>query len=172
MPTTLSTFLKSVNQIDLSMNLALLSARGFTLERIGLMGEMWTDEMIKGAVERGLCEDEEEDKWGGMTAFDALTLELAIRKFRRKAKSSSPNSNSIPATLSEFLRNVVGFDLTGHRALFEEQGFDIARLSAMREWEEGDLREVLGRVLRPLEKGAGGMSKLEVIAVEFALRSG
>ncbi|KAJ7636607.1 hypothetical protein FB45DRAFT_906928 [Roridomyces roridus] len=170
-PTTLSVFLKSVNQIDLSAHLSLLSARGFTLERIRIMGAMWTDAMIKQAVERGLCEGEDEDKWKGMSAFDALTLELAIRKLRCKAESSSPNSNSNPATLSAFLSNVVGFDLTAHRALLESQGFDIDRLRAMREWEEGDLREVLARALRPGGEGEGGMFKLEILAVEFALKS-
>ncbi|KAJ7618773.1 hypothetical protein FB45DRAFT_1007461 [Roridomyces roridus] len=171
--TSLSAFLKSVSQIDLSAHLSLLSARGFTLERIHIMSETWTDGMIKEAVERGLCEDEEgADQWRGMSAFHALTLELGIRKFRGRAGSSA-NSNiipTIPVTLSAFLRNVVGFDLTAHRSLLEDQGFDIDRLRVMREWDAEDLREVLCRTLRPRGECAGGMSKLDVLAVEFALR--
>ncbi|KAJ7636586.1 hypothetical protein FB45DRAFT_1001629 [Roridomyces roridus] len=171
-PPTLSAFLKSVNKIDLSTHLSFLLARGFTLERIRIMGETWTDEMIKEAVERGLCKAEEAEERKTLSIFDALTLELAIRKFRHPAGSPpSQNSSTTPASLSAFLSNLVGFDLTTHRALFEGQGFDIARLSAIREWEEGDLREVLGRALQPSEKGAGGVSKLEVMAVEFALRN-
>ncbi|KAJ7615585.1 hypothetical protein FB45DRAFT_1055914 [Roridomyces roridus] len=173
-PTTLSAFLESVNRIDLSAHLSLLSAQGFTLERMRIMGQTWTDEMIKEAVKRGLCEAGEEEERKRISVLDALTLELEIRKFRGKAGSSSTpleNSAVIPATLSAFLRNVVGFDLTVHRALFEAQGFDVDRLRAMREWEEEDIREVVGRALSSQGEGAGGMCKLEILAVEFALTS-
>ncbi|KAJ7615572.1 hypothetical protein FB45DRAFT_1064449 [Roridomyces roridus] len=174
-PTTLSAFLKNVNKIDLSAYRSLLSARGFTLERIRIMGETWTDKMVKEAVERGLCEDEEEDERKTLNAIDALTLELEIRKLRGKTGSSPTpiaNSGAIPPSLSAFLRNVVGFDLTEHRALFAVQGLDIDRLCVMREWDAEDLREVVGRALQPREEGAGWMSKLEILAVEFALRDG
>ncbi|KAJ7636585.1 hypothetical protein FB45DRAFT_1001628, partial [Roridomyces roridus] len=124
-PATLSAFLKRVNNIDLSAHLSLLSARGFTLERMRIMGGTWTNEMIKEAVERGLCEADEWNERKIMSALDAVTLELEIRKFRGKAGLSFQNPNTTPASLSAFLTNIVGFDLTVHRTLFESQGFDI-----------------------------------------------
>ncbi|KAJ7615575.1 hypothetical protein FB45DRAFT_873632 [Roridomyces roridus] len=179
-PTTLSTFLKSVNKVDLSAYYSLMSARNFTLKRIHIMGETWTDGMIKEAVKRCLCDADDEDERKTLTTFQALTLELEIRKLRSKSlieiqgPSSLPivKSTSNPTTLSAFLRDVVGFDLTVHRALLKDQGFDMDALRSMRQWKAEELREVLGRGLRQREEEAGGMCKLEILALELALRSG
>lgn len=84
-------------------------------------------------------------------------------------------------TVPVFLTNVMGFDLSAHHALLEQQGFDIAALSGMPAWERGELQEVLRRVLLaptteaerkkssvPPERK--GMKALEVLALEFCIR--
>ncbi|KAJ7636560.1 hypothetical protein FB45DRAFT_906827 [Roridomyces roridus] len=154
-------FLKSLSTKlvdDLPERLALLSSQGFTIERLRIMAQRWPNELIAEALERGLMGGELELGIGGcrgLTSKQVVGIEVGLMKMRRKL----PVDFLVPAdrrTLHAFLGNVMGFDLTACYSLFQEQGFVCA---------DGELRKVKAVVGRD-----GGISVLDGLAVEFALR--
>ncbi|KAJ6572779.1 hypothetical protein DFH09DRAFT_1152676 [Mycena vulgaris] len=184
-PTTpaLASFLKNVMGNDLSAHHALLEAQGFTMPRLNIIVH-WGRETIEETVSR-LLMGASASLGGrkGLSAFEVVSLELAIRKLKAKTPGAAPslgrllllpsdaNPNNSAATLATLLKNVMGFDLSAHRGWVEAQGFDLARLSAMATWDRGDLQEVLGRTLKT-DDTKRGMRPLEILALELAIRRG
>ncbi|KAJ6524079.1 hypothetical protein DFH09DRAFT_1189839 [Mycena vulgaris] len=180
---TLAVFLKNLMGSDFSAHHDLLEAQGFTLPRLHIVAG-WDREAIGETVSRLLMGSVAGHK--GLSAFEVVSLELAIRKLKSKIPGPAPlpsrsvllppsvNPNNSTATIAAFLKNVMGFDLSAHRELLEAQGFDLARLCAITGWERGDLQELLRRTLSlkgdDAELGLKNrMSALEVLALEFAI---
>lgn len=91
------------------------------------------------------------------------------------------NATNSGTTLSLFLKNIMGFNLSEHHGFMVAQGVDIGYLSAMSGWERGRLQEVLKLTLleptneadREMSSVPGvrkGMKVLEVMALEFCIR--
>ncbi|KAJ7505698.1 hypothetical protein B0H11DRAFT_1975712 [Mycena galericulata] len=93
------------------------------------------------------------------------------------AIASTARANAAPATgtseLDAFLRNVEGFDLSAHRALFLSQGFDMAALRIMARWSEetvqGALQELLRDGMNDL-RGKQGLSPIQLLSLRGAIR--
>ncbi|KAJ7692454.1 hypothetical protein B0H17DRAFT_541086 [Mycena rosella] len=172
----LSSWLKNILTNDLSAHAELLAMQGFTVPRLGVLAT-WSRSDIGDALGRLLIPSSGGRK--GMKAFEVVSLELAIRKLKAKTPGSAPPvssgilpPNSSAVTLSAFLKNVMGLDLSRHHELLTAQGFDLARLRSTTTWEREDAQEVLSRTLKADSAAGGktGMSALEVVALEFAIR--
>ncbi|KAJ7779394.1 hypothetical protein DFH07DRAFT_507539 [Mycena maculata] len=167
--------------IDLSAHHALMDAQGFSVPRLGVVAT-WGREAIQETLSRLLMGSEPAAAGRkGMTAMEVITLELAIRKLKGsslpRARPALPPPASNPShsgtTLPAFLKNVMGLDLRAHHELLQAQGFDVARLSGIATWDRKNIQELFTRSLTGDGPGVGGrgMTALEVLALEFAIRS-
>ncbi|KAJ6527191.1 hypothetical protein B0H19DRAFT_543888 [Mycena capillaripes] len=191
-PRELEAFLKTLTNINFSSYSELFTIQGFTIPRLQTLATWSRDEiqetldcllMGSGAAAIGQR---------GMTAVISINFEIAIRNLKSSPPPSAPlprsllpplgsNATNSGTTLSVFLRNVMGFDLSAHSQLMEDQGFSVGTLSGMPAWERARLQEVLRRaLLKPtteaerkmsrLPEGKKGLSGLEVLALEFCIR--
>ncbi|KAJ6480489.1 hypothetical protein C8R47DRAFT_1135977 [Mycena vitilis] len=181
----LEVFLKTWTSVDFVPHCELLIAQGFTLARLHTLAT-WSKAEIEQAVHRLLTGKR------GVTAMASVRFEFAVQKLTSTPPARAPRLRSIlprpssdatngGATLHMFLQNVMGLDLSGHHALLEEQGFDIATLSAMAAWEPAQLQDALARTLlapatddartvSKLPPGKPGLKALEVLALEFCIK--
>ncbi|KAF7345134.1 hypothetical protein MSAN_01889500 [Mycena sanguinolenta] len=108
----------------------------------------WNPQEVHEALNDLLMERPRALGLAGITAFTFVKFELAIRKLVGIAptprKPSLPRvgvDTTLPAlSLSLFLTNVMGFDLSTHTALLSTQGYDVAALRAMLSWPPAELR--------------------------------
>ncbi|KAJ7738054.1 hypothetical protein DFH07DRAFT_966213 [Mycena maculata] len=149
---TLAFFLKNV-MTDL------MEAQGFSVPRLGVVAT-WGRGAIQETLSRLLMGSEPAAGGRkGMSAMEAITLELAIRKLKVIQPAAA--------------QNVMGLDLRAHHDLLQTQGFDVARLSGIATWDRTDIQEIFNRSLRgdgPRVSGRG-MKALEVLALEFAVHN-
>ncbi|KAJ7607727.1 hypothetical protein FB45DRAFT_394033 [Roridomyces roridus] len=185
----LHSFLENILHVDFSQHHALLVERGFTMPRLKIIAS-WPESAIKEALQRTLLIECEftSDAAIGMTPFEVITLEwiawaqgawhvyprtssplLCLVSFRSEINVKQPPNTNTSTTLVSFLLTIMGFDLTAHHSLLDTQGFDVQRLTLMGAWEVEDLRETLRRTLYR-DFVPGGMSALEVLALEFVVR--
>ncbi|KAJ7474666.1 hypothetical protein B0H11DRAFT_2035075 [Mycena galericulata] len=85
----------------------------------------------------------------------------------------APRAHSSTPTLSSFLKNVPGIDISAHHALLEAQGFSMARVHILGTWGRDAIKEVLHRLLMESEAastGHKGMDPLELITLELGIR--
>ncbi|KAJ7443217.1 hypothetical protein B0H11DRAFT_2093086 [Mycena galericulata] len=85
----------------------------------------------------------------------------------------APRAHSSTPTLSSFLKNIPGIDLSAHHALLEAQGFSVARMHILGTWGRDAIKEVLQRLLMESEAasmGHKGMDPLELITLELGIR--
>ncbi|KAJ7662339.1 hypothetical protein B0H17DRAFT_1093709 [Mycena rosella] len=76
------------------------------------------------------------------------------------------------AELDAFLANVAGADLSGYRALFVAQGFDITMLRVVAKWKREDVDRALRELLQ--DGGTGldgrrGLSSAQVFGLKLAI---
>ncbi|KAJ7155320.1 hypothetical protein C8R46DRAFT_1196792 [Mycena filopes] len=189
-PPSLNALLKAMCDIDFSEHYALLVALGFSAPRLYTLAT-WRKDELQGL--EGLLTTTVPEGCTPMNAFAATTFEIAVRALKPPAgvlPASAPlaqgsllpppgsNAQNSGTTLTMFLGNVMGMDLTAHDKLLAHQGLTIVNLSRMAGWERERMREVLGRLLLSATgEGAGGASRamprikgLEVLALEVALR--
>ncbi|KAF7368347.1 hypothetical protein MVEN_00156300 [Mycena venus] len=76
--------------------------------------------------------------------------------------------------LLAWLKNIMGFDLSKHLALFKARGFEnVDTLRRMAKWEKRHLQETLRRVLTGSEAelcSMRGLMELELVSLEIAIR--
>ncbi|KAJ6480494.1 hypothetical protein C8R47DRAFT_599731 [Mycena vitilis] len=181
----LEVFLKTWASVDFVPHCELLIAQGFTVARLHTLAT-WSRAEIEQAVHRLLTGKR------GVTALASVRFEFAVQKLESTHLARAPLTRSIlppPSTnapnrgptLRMFLENVMGFNLSSQHGLLEEQGFDIATLSAMASWDDAQLQDALNRTLltptteaaravSKLPPGAPGLAALEVLAVEFCIK--
>ncbi|KAJ7776342.1 hypothetical protein B0H16DRAFT_1506405 [Mycena metata] len=176
---SLAGFLKTMCDVDFSSHQALLAALGFTVPRLYTVAT-WHKDELQEALPRLLSEDAAAAVgFPPMSAVTAITFEIAIRALKCVPPAQVPltrsllpppgmNATNSGTTLPLFLRNVMGLDLSAHQNLLNDQGCNIATLSAMVAWERARLQEVLRRGLGGQK--SGGMQALEVLALEFCIR--
>ncbi|KAF7303504.1 F-box domain-containing protein [Mycena indigotica] len=182
----LADVLKSMLGLDPVLNMttpahiALFEARGFTVARLHAMSR-WAASDISEALRRLLSN--KVDNHINLDVFEVVMLELALTKLEAPTTSTPPvKSLSDALSLVEYLRNVNGFDLAGHAQLLGTNGFTLERLrhlSSMASDSPQMVYEVLFRALQAgspfVEGGSGsqspGITPIEIIALEFSLRS-
>ncbi|KAJ7049515.1 hypothetical protein C8F01DRAFT_1183047 [Mycena amicta] len=150
--------------------IALLDARGLTMQGLYTVAQ-WTDAEISNAMPRLLLE--KIDDHVPMDVFEVVMLEIALRKLRVEAAPPPTQTIHTAASLRAFLPAVHGFNLVVHLPFFLAQGFTLERLRILSTVPAASLCEILAC---GLQRGgrqvqvSGGLSQLEVIALEFALR--
>ncbi|KAJ7827970.1 hypothetical protein B0H14DRAFT_2812900, partial [Mycena olivaceomarginata] len=189
----LPAFLKTLTDVDFTRHHELLKAQGFTVFRLRSLAK-WSKNETHEALSRMLMGSGPAAVGRpGMKAIEFVSFEIAIRPLA-KASAVAPapltrtplpplgsNATNSGTTLSLFLKNVMGFDLSEHHGFMVAQGVDIGYLSAMSGWERGRLQEVLKLTLleptneadREMSSVPGvrkGMKVLEVMALEFCIR--
>ncbi|KAJ7776365.1 hypothetical protein B0H16DRAFT_1449794 [Mycena metata] len=168
---SLAGFLKTMCDVGFSSHQALLEALGFTVPRLCTVAT-WRKDELQDAFTRLLSEDTATSVgFPTMNAVTAITFEIAIRALKCVPPAQAPLTRSFPppgmnttnsgTTLLLFLCNVMGLDLSAHQNLLDDQGCDIAALSAMIAWERARLQEVLRRGLGG--RTSGGMQALVVL---------
>ncbi|KAJ7657263.1 hypothetical protein DFH06DRAFT_1473251 [Mycena polygramma] len=181
----LELFLKTWTSVDFVPHCELLIAQGFMVARLHTLAT-WSKAEIEQAVHRLLTGKR------GMTAMASIRFEFAAQKLTSTPPARAPLARSIlpppssnatnsGTTLLMFLENVMGFNLSSHHALIEEQGFDIATLSTMASWNDAQLEDALNRTLlvptteaaravSKLPPGKPGLKALEVLALKFYIK--
>ncbi|KAJ6535768.1 hypothetical protein B0H19DRAFT_434638 [Mycena capillaripes] len=191
-PRELDVFLKDLTKIDFSSYCELLATQGFHIPRLYTLAT-WSRDEIEEALDRLLMGSGAAAVGKrGMTAISCISFEIVVRALKSTPPARAPlvrsllpppgsNVTNSSTSLPVFLSNVMGFDLSTHHELMEEQGFGVGALSGMPAWERSRLQEVLKRTfLAPLTDadrkisllpaGKKGMNGLEVLALEFCLR--
>ncbi|KAJ7065775.1 hypothetical protein C8F01DRAFT_752192 [Mycena amicta] len=180
---SLSAFLKYTlaleDVVDLTTpaHLALFEARGFTVPHLQAMAQ-WTEGEVSEALRRLLSN--KVDDHIHLDVFEVVMLEVSMGRLRANAESatsSSPNIHTTPS-LPAFLANVHSFNLSPHLPLFLAAGFTLDRLRAL-SGLTASLAVVYEALARSLQRGSSlvdsqtqmGLSPLEIIALEFALRA-
>ncbi|KAJ7214984.1 hypothetical protein GGX14DRAFT_609935 [Mycena pura] len=186
----LATFLRGS---DLSAHADLLETQGFSVQRLHILSH-WDLKEIQDALPRLLIGTK--NGYNGMNAYEVISLEIMIRRLKTAPEAQGVSIRRLPllptadaagstTTLRGFLLNVMGLNLAAHYALLEAQGFSMERLSKLATWELEDMQELLQRTLLQVGRGGGGgggggaplmdtrlgMKALEVLALEFAIRT-
>ncbi|KAJ7615428.1 hypothetical protein FB45DRAFT_1064356 [Roridomyces roridus] len=175
----LPSFLANVMNLNsLSAHHELLSAQGFSALRLQIMAA-WPRPAIEEALARTLMGIEIlEVGWESLDASQVIALEVGVWKLKSTLPLGSPLPPLVGAlpspeskfprdiTLTSFLQNVMGFDLSAHCELLDAQGLDVVRLGTMTTWDSELVKEMVGRLFVHEPR----MSKLEALALEFALR--
>ncbi|KAJ7237035.1 hypothetical protein B0H12DRAFT_1238349 [Mycena haematopus] len=178
---TLSTFLKTITDVDFRPYHVLLEAQGFTIARLRTVAT-WTPDEIHEGLKRLLMGSASALGHPGMPAWVFMAFEGGVLHLRGKGNDLGPATYG--PTMLVFLNNVMGLDLLPHAALLETQGMTLSALKLMRSWDPAEVRRVLRFTLldpaRIEEKERGkshvpgsgrkGMCAVEVLAMEFCLR--
>ncbi|KAJ7065786.1 hypothetical protein C8F01DRAFT_1126618 [Mycena amicta] len=171
--------LDGIVNLTTTAHLALFHARGFTVPHLHAIAQ-WNKADVSETLHRLLSN--KVDGHVHLDAFEVVMLEVSIARLRTNAErpaTSFPNINTAPS-LPTFLVNVHGFDLSAHIPLFLAAGFTLDRLRALSSLRLTASLAVLYEALaRSLQRGSFlvdsqaqmGMSPLEIIALEFALRA-
>ncbi|KAF7296349.1 hypothetical protein HMN09_01105000 [Mycena chlorophos] len=156
-----------------------LVEQGITTERIKALAR-WPQHARESAMKKVQLE-----------RVDWVALEQLIRQFASVAGPDAPPLRTLDEYLAStptpmlplFLTNAVGFDLSAHTDVLEQQGLGLAALTRLaRSYNslndnQNYVSEMLARslsrgskLLAGLPQGAGvGMSPIEVVALEFAV---
>ncbi|KAJ7058390.1 hypothetical protein C8F01DRAFT_1148081 [Mycena amicta] len=151
-------------------HLALYETQGFTVERFHALAQ-WPEDEISEALTRLLLR--QSTKFG-LDVFEIVTLEVALKELAAITETSMGSTVDDSTSLRAFLLNVHGFNFSAHVQLFRAHGFTLDRLRLLSAGAS-KMPEIINRGLQKgsamihEEKGSG-LSPLEVIALEFALR--
>ncbi|CAK5282547.1 unnamed protein product, partial [Mycena citricolor] len=158
-PSRLAQFLQSVPDVNLTQHLSFLESQGLNSANLHTVA-LWPADAIQHMIEvllLGTPPARDGRRVNGLTATEAVWLEVELRRLRRSVGGlAQPMSPPSGATLRQFLRNVLGLDLSCHHDLIVSQGLDGHSIRTL------CLAEVV-----PLSK-LGDMTPLEVLAVEIA----
>ncbi|KAF7303407.1 hypothetical protein MIND_00569200 [Mycena indigotica] len=182
--TFLKTALPYLRDDRFASYVCLLERKGFTVGRLHAMAG-WQKQELKEAG-RLLTVPSKERPDERMVPIEYAQLVQAVQKLGGAKKSLDPCLPPVGAnplhssrTLADFLRYVMGFDLSGRKRLCEIQGITVVFLCEQRKAkDDGELRELLEAVLLDDEDALmydeaaaePRMTALEVLAVELAIR--
>nr|GAT52384.1 predicted protein [Mycena chlorophos] len=164
-------------------HLGLFTLHGFTVERFQALAQ-WTDQEITEALKRLLAPNEDGI---GLDMYEVGMLGMKIKELRVQSIGNRTIAIHTASSLRSFLSSVYGIDLSPHHHLLTTRGYTLARLQALshiystraqakRPVDPTELTQILRRGLERVVSSADamqmGMSPLEVVALEFALRAG
>ncbi|KAK7045202.1 hypothetical protein R3P38DRAFT_3347372 [Favolaschia claudopus] len=177
---------------DLTHHLEFLTIQGFDIQNLHAVATWTPNEIHDGLTRLLMGQGARGVGRKPMTAVELVTFEMALQKFEGNMPPPPPSTlASTPApTLRALLQNVMNLNLTAHQQLMDTQGFDIPGLTSMAAQKGEELRGLLSRTLlnpqhlvdkeeremsavpKVGEEEYLGMSALEVVALEFCLRTG
>ncbi|KAF8194828.1 hypothetical protein K438DRAFT_1827465 [Mycena galopus ATCC 62051] len=183
-PPELSAFLKTLTGADFSPYYELLKAQGFTVPLLHTIATWADHEIYREDGLNGLLMGNPLGQ-RGMTALIFIKFQKAISTLQSTSHPPPPAPSLPPlnsgATLSDFLKNVMGADLSHHLALFQAQGYDIPALHELIS-DTTEARRVLRVTLLDPARldatevslvpptGKQGISPLEVLALELCFK--
>ncbi|KAF7309273.1 hypothetical protein MIND_00297600 [Mycena indigotica] len=179
---TLTDFLSRITIPGTNLNtpahIELFTLQGLTIDRLKVIARWPRDDLTKG-LRRLLLRGPNDAAGTRLDVFEVAMLEHAVRKLAgsHEAKPFPLSNIHDSPSLQHFLHSVYALDLSAHLQLFVANAYTLERLRALSVAFAESSADELGSILesglgRRRNAGASaGMAPLELLALEFALRS-